>query len=118
MIYIGNTKQLVKNRFSKHKSDINLQKNKETTGLTLHSIEKKHKFNFEEFKVLEHIPNYFQRNTAEKMHIARNTNTINLKEDTAGLHESYNNIFKNHRPPNHNPEQRNKNMNTRTISTN
>lgn len=98
--YVGSTKQWVKNRFSKHRSDCKLKKMTETTGLTVHAVREKHEFDFNKFTILDHIPNFFQRNVAEKMHIVRTENNVNLTVDTAGLHQSYVDFFKiHHRPP-------------------
>lgn len=97
--YVGNTKQLVKKRFSKHKSDVKLKKTRETTGLTVHSVIRKHEFDYDHFTILDHIPDYHQRNIAEKMHIVKTDKTVNLTIDTTGLHPSYATFFKNHRPP-------------------
>lgn len=91
--YPGQTKQFVKKRTSKHKSDIKLRKLTETTGLTIHAIKENHRFDFDNIKILDHIPNYFQRIIAEKMHICNTKNTVNLLSDTNGLHESYVNLF-------------------------
>lgn len=95
--YIGSTKQWIKNRFAKHKSDCKLKKTKETTGLTVHAVRENHKFDFDKF--LDHVPDFFQRQIAEKMHIAKIKNNVNLTIDTAGLHQSYVDFFKVHRPP-------------------
>lgn len=91
--YPGQTKQEIGNRMSKHKSDIKLGKLIETTGLTIHAVKEKHQFDFDNIKILDHIPNYHQRNIAEKMHICNTKNTVNLLSDTNGLHESYANLF-------------------------
>lgn len=98
--YIGNTKQLTKKRFSRHRSDIKLKKTTETTGLSVHAVQTKHKFDFENFTILDHIPKYHQRSIAEKMHIVNSKNAVNLTIDTAGLHPSYVTFFKNQHPPN------------------
>lgn len=92
--YPGNTKQRLVNRMAKHKSDIKKGKLTETTGLTMHAVREKHSFDFDNVKILDHIQNYHQRNIAEKMHICNTKNTVNLLNDTNGLHESYVNLFK------------------------
>lgn len=92
--YPGQTKQRIGNRIGKHKSDINLKKLTQTTGLTIHAVRNNYNFNFDKTTILDHIPNYHQRNIAEKMHICNTDNTVNLLSDTNGLHESYVNLFK------------------------
>lgn len=104
--YVGNTKQLAKTRFSKHRSDCNLKKTKETTGLTMHSVRENHNFDFDRFTILDHVPSYFQRQIAEKMHIAKTPNNVNLTIDTAGLHQSYADFSKStarQKDPRHQP---------------
>lgn len=91
--YPGHTKQRINKRMSGHRSDIKLGKLTETTGLTIHAIKEKHRFDFDNVKILDHIPNYHQRCIAEKMHICNTDNTVNLLSDTHGLHESYVNLF-------------------------
>ncbi|KAG4079624.1 hypothetical protein HA402_001798, partial [Bradysia odoriphaga] len=100
--YVGSTKQKLKNRMSKHKSDVHLKKSKETTGLTIHSVQNKHTFDFDKVKILAHIPNYFQRMTAEKMFIHKAKNNCNTQIDKEGLHKSYINLLTQTRiePPN------------------
>lgn len=91
--YPGQTKQKIVNRTAKHRSDIKTGKLTETTGLTIHAVKEKHSFDFDNIKILDHIPNYHQRCIAEKMHICNTKNTVNLLSDTKGLHESYVNLF-------------------------
>lgn len=101
--YVGTTKQKIKNRMTKHKSDVRLKKLKETTGLTIHSVTKNHTFDFDKIKILDQIPNYFQRMVAEKMYIHRTTNNCNTQIDKEGLHKSYINLLQAKtriRPPN------------------
>lgn len=93
-IYIGITKQKLKDRMAKHKSDIHLKKNQGTTGLTLHAVTESHTFDFENVTILEQIPNYWQRLIAEKMYIHKAQNTVNTQIDKDGLHSSYANLMK------------------------
>ncbi len=79
---------------AKHRSDVHLKKEKETTGLTIHAVTKSHTFDFEDVTILEQIPNYWQRLIAEKMYIHKATNTVNTQIDKAGLHASYINLMK------------------------
>ncbi|XP_037041511.1 uncharacterized protein LOC119078142 [Bradysia coprophila] len=95
-IYIGITKQKLKDRMSKHRSDVHLKKTTNTTGLTLHAVNESHTFNFNDVKILEQIPNYFQRIIAEKMFIHKASNTVNTQVDKSGLHASYINLMKLH----------------------
>lgn len=93
-VYIGVTKQKLKDRMAKHKSDIHLKKLQETTGLTVHAVKNHHKIDLDKVTILEQIPNYFQRLIAEKMYIHKTPNTVNTQIDKAGLHGSYINLLK------------------------
>lgn len=93
--YTGQTKQKIKKRNGKHKSDVKHKKTTETTGLTIHAVTHNHQFDFEKTEILDHIPNYKQRIIAEKMHICKTKNAVNYKIDTEGLHGSYINLLKN-----------------------
>lgn len=93
-IYIGITKQKLKDRMAKHRSDVHLQKLEGTTGLTIHAVQKSHNFDFENVSILEQIPDYWQRLIAEKMYIHRSKNTVNTQIDKDGLHASYVNLMK------------------------
>lgn len=92
--YPGQTKQRIGQRMGGHKSHIKAGKLTQTTGLTIHAVKEKHQFDFEKVTILDHIPNYHHRLIAEKMHICKTENTVNLQCETNGLHESYVNLFK------------------------
>ncbi|KAG4069583.1 hypothetical protein HA402_005121 [Bradysia odoriphaga] len=93
--YPGQTKQKIADRTRRHRSDIKSGKLTETTGLTIHAIKEKHRFDFDNIKILDHVPKYHQRIIAEKMHIICNTkHMVNLLGDTNELHESYVNLFR------------------------
>lgn len=95
-IYIGITKQKLKDRMAKHRSDVHLKRTYNTTGLTLHAVKEAHTFNFKDVTILEQIPNYWQRIIAEKMFIHKASNTVNTQVDKMGLHASYINLMKLH----------------------
>ncbi|KAG4066320.1 hypothetical protein HA402_000544 [Bradysia odoriphaga] len=79
---------------SKHKSDIHRKKLKETTGLTIHAVTKRHTFDLDKATILDHIPNYYQRCIAEKMYIHKTPNNCNTQVDKEGLHKSSNFRFR------------------------
>lgn len=108
-IYIGITKQKIKDRMAKHRSDVHLKKTQGTTGLTVHAVNESHSFDFAEVTILEQIPNYWQRLIAEKMHIHKSENTVNTQIDKDGLHASYINLMKLHNKTN---VTRNRNLTT------
>lgn len=103
--YVGMTKQKLKDRMAKHRSDVHLRKTRETTGLTIHAVTENHTFDFKNVTILDQIPNFFQRCIAEKMYIHKTPNNCNTQVDKQGLHKSYINLLKIHskpriRPPN------------------
>lgn len=114
-VYIGITKQKLKDRMAKHRSDIHLKKEQNTTGLTIHAVKKSHNFNFDDVTILEQIPNYWQRLIAEKMYIHGTTNTVNTQIDKAGLHTSYIHLMKLHKSTKRN--QRNVSTNNTATMT-
>ncbi len=95
--YVGSTKQWLVNRMRKHRSDVHLKKRSETTGLTIHSVENHHTFDFDKIKIMEQVPNYYQRQIAEKMFICKTPNNCNQTIDTAGLHSSYVHLLKSNK---------------------
>lgn len=104
--YVGITKQKLKDRMSKHRSDIHLKKTIETTGLTIHAVQNKHDIDFDNVTILEQIPNYFQRLIAEKMYIHKTDNTVNTQADKAGLHGSYINLMQRKNRSGQNPSNK------------
>ncbi|KAG4077397.1 hypothetical protein HA402_009798 [Bradysia odoriphaga] len=91
--YVGMTKQKLKDRMAKHKSDVHLRKQKETTGLTIHAITENHTFDYDKVTILDQIPNFFQRRIAEKMYIHKTEPNCNTQIDKDGLHRSYINLL-------------------------
>lgn len=108
-VYIGITKQKIKDRMAKHRSDVHLKKITGTTGLTLHAIKESHTFNLANVTILEQIPNYWQRVIAEKMFIHKTPNSVNTQVDKSGLHASYINLMKLHSANNRQPRHPNSN---------
>jgi len=90
--YIGETKQKLKNRISQHQYDIN--NNKESTALATHVKNSKHKVNLENVEILETESNTNRRKMLEAIHISKNKNSINYKEDAKEINKFYNNILK------------------------
>lgn len=85
--YVGQTSQLLKNRISLHKSDIN-KKNKRC-ALTKHSLEQNHKFLFDNVEIIDKERNYNKRIILEMIHINEEEEAINSKSDTQNLSNIY-----------------------------
>ncbi|XP_044751504.1 uncharacterized protein LOC123312424 [Coccinella septempunctata] len=90
--YIGQTKQLLKDRIRQHKTDSNNITHKEKTALTSHTFKEGHKFNFEETTILDHENNNYRRNISEMIHITLNK-TVNYREDVNRLSTIYNSLL-------------------------
>jgi len=91
-IYIGQTKQYIKNRINQHKSNTTskIKAQNEKTALSKHSTQLNHKFNFNQFKILEKEANRKKREFKESLHISLNNhNTINDKTDMKNLNLIY-----------------------------
>lgn len=86
--YIGTTKQFLKNRIQNHQNDIKSKKS-DKTALAQHCIELGHKPLFSDTRVLCVERNYKKRMLLEALHIQASSNTLNRKQDTDNLHESY-----------------------------
>jgi len=92
-VYIGETKQLLKNRIYNHKRDIDI--NECNTALAEHCINNSHSFNFENCRVLhDNCDNVINRKFIEKMYIRKFKNTaVNFISDIKGI-EMYEGIIR------------------------
>jgi GIY-YIG catalytic domain. len=90
--YIGQTKNYLNTRLNSHKNDIKNRHQK--TALATHAIENLHRFDFDNVKILNHVPNYNKRLFTEMSQILNN-NTVNFQTDIANLSNIYHNLIKN-----------------------
>lgn len=93
-VYIGQTKQYLKNRLSQHKYDCRLTNlyNSDKTSLATHHFTTGHNFDFENVKIVDMETNHIKRNISEMLHIKIN-NTVNKNTDTDGLSHIYVNLL-------------------------
>ena len=82
--YIGETKRSLRTHINEHKTN----KNKESV-VSLHWIENKHEFDWENTSVLDMECNYKKRLVSEMIYIKSNHNSINKKEDIQNLSTMY-----------------------------
>ncbi|XP_015118396.1 uncharacterized protein LOC107042039 [Diachasma alloeum] len=84
--YLGQTKQLLRERVSQHRRDCEPRKfNKEEKNvLAFHHFTTEQCFKFEETSILDVAPNWRKRNISEMVHISLNK-TVNKREDTQHL---------------------------------
>jgi GIY-YIG catalytic domain len=95
--YIGETSKKLKKRIQQHKNDVvNKDKPGNKTALVNHILEKKHKFDFEQAKIIDYEKNAKKRLIIETGHILMNK-TVNLKTDSRHLGPIYHNIIDTHR---------------------
>lgn len=96
LVYIGTTKRNLETRMGEHNSDIN--KNKESTALSQHILQTKHKPDFDNIRILDKVNNVRKRYTTESLRIQQKINkTMNKKEDTDNLSACYRVVLKNSR---------------------
>ncbi|XP_050512088.1 uncharacterized protein LOC126888113 [Diabrotica virgifera virgifera] len=87
-VYIGQTSQLLNSRIRSHKYD-----KKNSTALTKHENEKRHKFDFDKTKILKTEQNRKKRELLESIEIKKNNNAINDKKDVNQLNKIYFNLI-------------------------
>ncbi|KYQ60037.1 hypothetical protein ALC60_00918 [Trachymyrmex zeteki] len=85
--YVGQTKRKAKTRIKEHKSNIK-RSNDALTILSQHQIDKNHKINWENIKILDIEPYFQKRMTSEMIHIKK-INGMNKQSDTEKLPEIY-----------------------------
>ncbi|XP_053687290.1 uncharacterized protein LOC128736823 [Sabethes cyaneus] len=90
--YIGQTSQMLEKRIKQHKNSIRTSSS--ITGLTQHTIELGHVFDFSNVHVLERINSEPTRLTAEMLHIKiREQRAVNLQRDAASFSNAYNGLI-------------------------
>ena len=89
--YIGQTKNKLKTRLSKHKSDVKTNKDL-ATELSSHSLREGHVFDFDSTKILSIENNDKKRSFLEMWHIKKHK-TVNKRTDIEGLSNIYSNIM-------------------------
>lgn len=86
-VYIGQTSRYVSGRITSHKSDIrNL---KESCALARHVLNKDHKMDFSNTKILATEHNSFKRTFLEMVYISSTPNTMNTRNDIQNLSAIY-----------------------------
>ncbi|XP_055523086.1 uncharacterized protein LOC129717253 [Wyeomyia smithii] len=107
--YIGQTSQTLEKRIGQHKNSI--RTNTSATGLTQHTLEHGHSFDFSRTRILERINNNASRLSAELLHIKMNSKTtVNLQREVDGFSNTYNNLaykLKNEQQPTQRRRKRN-----------
>ena len=84
--YIGESKRRNKSRFAEHQKTCDkvqyskqvIHSEKYDTGLPLHTLQTKHKFDFEKAEILCQEPNWRKRKLLEALHIELTPNTCNI----------------------------------------
>lgn len=96
--YIGQTKQLLKNRLNQHRLDCRNGNylNKDKTALATHHFDTGHNFQFDKTTILDYETNWWKRNVSEMVFIKLH-DTVNLRTDTQQLSAIYSNILTDYR---------------------
>ncbi|XP_058820994.1 uncharacterized protein LOC131683172 [Topomyia yanbarensis] len=98
--YIGQTSQTLEKRITQHKNSIRTRTS--CTGLTQHTTEQGHHFDFSKTHVLERVNNEANRLTAEVLHIKlREESAVNLQRDAASFSYAYNGLLNKLRSTQH-----------------
>lgn len=87
-VYVGQTKQYLKDRVRQHKNDGKHLEAENKTALTQHTHREGHRFNFENVTILDREQHYFRRLLSEMIYIRRNK-SVNYREDTNNLSTVY-----------------------------
>lgn len=92
--YIGTTGQKLCKRLKQHESD-ELNERSTKSALAFHATKHKHKFDFENARVLERKSIYRKRKLLEEIHIKASKNCMNLKSiESKNVSDIYTNLFK------------------------
>lgn len=98
MCYIGQTKNQLQRRISKHISDVKHTNNDlNMSALTRHMKSTGHMISIDDVSILDYEKNYKKREILEMIHIKKTQNTMNKQNDTLTLPAQYNTIIKNSR---------------------
>lgn len=93
--YIGETSQKLEKRIKQHQYDSNRPNNNNKTALAHHTIYQKHKFDFENTKIIDTANRTKTRKNLESLHITKNIDhTVNYKTDIGKMGTHYANIIK------------------------
>ena len=84
--YVGEAKRQLNERLSDHRRDV--RKNNEKT-IPTHCRENQHSMNWENVKILDREKVYKKRLISEMLFINMQKNSINRKEDSNNLQDSY-----------------------------
>ena len=90
--YIGQTKNNLCTRISQHKN--NIKNGEKKTGLSEHSLENSHHFDFDNVTILEkNIHKKTERLTLENFHIKKYKNNVNYQKDSETLNNIYSSVI-------------------------
>ena len=95
-IYIGTTKQKLKNRLAGHKSDIKSNA-PQKTALASHCTQHNHSPNFESVQVLQREEHQNKRMIIETLHIINADNTMNRRTDMEDVSPQYKHLLEGKR---------------------
>ena len=91
-VYVGQTGRRLETRVAEHKNDA--KKGEAKSGLSHHTLQEGHVFDFASTRILEKIEHQESRETAEMFHIKilGEGNTVNLQRECGTFNASYNGL--------------------------
>ena len=97
--YVGETSQFLHKRLDRHKYDVKTR-NIGGTGLSQHTIEEGHIFDFDKTKILDKVSSYKTRLTVETFNIKLrgDDNVVNKQRDSSNFKTAYNSIIAKLKP--------------------
>jgi len=85
--YVGQTSRELNTRVKEHISNIN-RPFESLSVVSQHGLER-HKFNWDEVKILDEDPSFLRRIISEMIHITLQKNSLNVQNDTINLDKAY-----------------------------
>ncbi|XP_055685645.1 uncharacterized protein LOC129791513 [Lutzomyia longipalpis] len=92
--YIGQSKQLLKNRISQHARDSAPPTAREKSALSAHAADTGHSFDFDATRILDTERIYSRRLLLEMLHIKQCPEAVNFRSDVRGLSTTYAGLLK------------------------
>ncbi|KYN29879.1 hypothetical protein ALC57_00670, partial [Trachymyrmex cornetzi] len=86
--YVGQTGRQLKTRITEHRNHIKYNASTRSV-ITEHRLQYEHDFQWDNVRVLDEEPYYRKRLTSEMLNIKKQTVSLNLQNDTEGLHKAY-----------------------------
>lgn len=96
-VYIGQSKQYLKNRIKQHENStkLDIKDPNTSTALSEHTFNNFHKFDFGNTTIIDHEKNKRKRNILEMIYIQKHKTAVNFRNDTENLNKIYASLIVN-----------------------